>query len=109
MDVYHHIPHGEKTQKPKNFRLTDYDCLGWDLDHTLIRYNLRNLYDLLYESFVRYLVEKANYPAALKTHKLNHQFNKKRNGYRQKPWKPFKSRCLFQNRPCLSRISSTHQ
>jgi hypothetical protein len=51
---------------------------------------LKNLYNLLYDSFVRYLVEKAKYPAELKTVKLlfntiyspfqrplNHHFAKK--------------------------------
>lgn len=41
--------------------LLDFDCLGWDLDHTLIRYNLKELYPFLYEIFRKYLIEKVGY------------------------------------------------
>lgn len=40
------------------FRFSDYDCVGFDLDHTLLRYNVTNMVTLEYEVLSRFLVEK---------------------------------------------------
>ncbi|GAB6030686.1 hypothetical protein CHUAL_007540 [Chamberlinius hualienensis] len=47
------------------FGLSDYDCIGFDLDHTLCRYKLDNLFQLIYTSLNKFLVEKKGYPNSL--------------------------------------------
>ena len=57
------------------FCLTECDCIGWDLDHTLIRYQLENFDQLIFKSFQRYLVEIANFtPEIYKVPKLEGQY-----------------------------------
>nr|XP_020468542.1 5'-nucleotidase domain-containing protein 1 isoform X1 [Monopterus albus] len=43
------------------FSLSDCDVIGFDLDHTLCRYHLKETSRLIYESFARYLVEHKGY------------------------------------------------
>ncbi|MEQ2287892.1 5'-nucleotidase domain-containing protein 1 [Ameca splendens] len=43
------------------FSLSDCDVVGFDLDHTLCRYHLKETSRLIYESFARYLVEHKGY------------------------------------------------
>uniref|UniRef100_A0A674D9C6 5'-nucleotidase domain-containing protein 1 n=1 Tax=Salmo trutta TaxID=8032 RepID=A0A674D9C6_SALTR len=43
------------------FSLSDCDVIGFDLDHTLCRYHLKETSRLIYESFTRYLVEHKDY------------------------------------------------
>uniref|UniRef100_A0A8C7ZBX1 5'-nucleotidase domain-containing protein 1 n=1 Tax=Oryzias sinensis TaxID=183150 RepID=A0A8C7ZBX1_9TELE len=43
------------------FSLSDCDVIGFDLDHTLCRYHLKETSRLIYESFARYLVEYKDY------------------------------------------------
>ncbi|XP_054722920.1 5'-nucleotidase domain-containing protein 1-like isoform X1 [Uloborus diversus] len=50
---------------PQEFCLENYDCIGFDLDHTLCRYNLKPLINLIYETLSSYLVEKYEYPKSL--------------------------------------------
>ncbi len=45
--------------------LKDVDWLGFDLDHTLVRYRLDPLCDLVFRCLARYLVEQAGYPPLL--------------------------------------------
>ncbi len=45
----------------QEFCLTDCDCLGWDLDHTLVRYKLGALSVLIFDIMNRYLYERAGY------------------------------------------------
>ncbi|KAL6055019.1 5'-nucleotidase [Balamuthia mandrillaris] len=59
--------------------LLDYDWLGFDLDHTLIRYSLDNLHQLCYDCFRKYLIEEADYPTDLLDIPLNQEFIKKGN------------------------------
>ncbi|XP_063234187.1 5'-nucleotidase domain-containing protein 1 [Bacillus rossius redtenbacheri] len=40
------------------FRLCDYDCVGFDLDNTLLRYKIGELVALEYEVMARFLVER---------------------------------------------------
>jgi len=39
-----------------------YDGLGFDMDHTFVRYRMRNFIKLIYECTAIYLVSKKNYP-----------------------------------------------
>ncbi|XP_061785499.2 5'-nucleotidase domain-containing protein 1 isoform X2 [Nerophis lumbriciformis] len=43
------------------FTLSECDVIGFDLDHTLCRYHLKETSKLIYESFARYLVEHKGY------------------------------------------------
>ncbi|XP_018344153.1 PREDICTED: 5'-nucleotidase domain-containing protein 1-like isoform X1 [Trachymyrmex septentrionalis] len=43
------------------FKFTNYDCIGFDLDNTLLRYNVTNLVCMEYEMLARYLVEIRGY------------------------------------------------
>uniref|UniRef100_W5K8U4 5'-nucleotidase domain-containing protein 1 n=1 Tax=Astyanax mexicanus TaxID=7994 RepID=W5K8U4_ASTMX len=43
------------------FSLQDCDVIGFDLDHTLCRYHLKETSRLIYDSFARYLVEHKGY------------------------------------------------
>ncbi|XP_046746570.1 5'-nucleotidase domain-containing protein 1 [Diprion similis] len=43
------------------FRFSDYDCVGFDLDNTLLRYNVTNMVNLEYECLSKFLVEKRGY------------------------------------------------
>ncbi|XP_062407103.1 5'-nucleotidase domain-containing protein 1 [Sardina pilchardus] len=49
------------------FCLSDCDVIGFDLDHTLCRYHLKETSRLIYESFARYLVEHKGYDQDLLT------------------------------------------
>ena len=42
-------------------RLSDYDCIGFDLDNTLLQYNITNLIKLEYQLLVNFLVDKKKY------------------------------------------------
>lgn len=44
-------------------RFTDYDCIGFDLDNTLLRYNLTEMVELEYNVLAKYLIEHKGYPA----------------------------------------------
>lgn len=43
------------------FRFTDYDVIGFDLDNTLLRYNITNLVYMEYEMLAEFLVDKRGY------------------------------------------------
>jgi len=45
--------------------LHDVHCIGFDMDHTIVRYNLPNLYSMVYDCLVKYLVENENFDKAL--------------------------------------------
>ena len=50
------------TQASMNtFKFLDYDCIGFDLDHTLLRYKITNLVHLVYELLANYLVTERGY------------------------------------------------
>lgn len=44
-----------------DFRFTDYDCLGFDLDNTVCRYKIGAMIKLEYETLARYLVVEKGY------------------------------------------------
>ena len=41
----------------KSIDIMDYDSIIFDADHTLIRYNLHPLFELIYDSLRQFLVE----------------------------------------------------
>uniref|UniRef100_A0A1Q3FXH4 5'-nucleotidase domain-containing protein 1 n=1 Tax=Culex tarsalis TaxID=7177 RepID=A0A1Q3FXH4_CULTA len=43
------------------FRFADYDCVGFDLDNTLLRYRVGNVIELEYGIMARFLVEQRGY------------------------------------------------
>ncbi|XP_012554814.1 5'-nucleotidase domain-containing protein 1 isoform X1 [Hydra vulgaris] len=45
----------------KIFNLNDYDVIAFDMDHTLVQYHLPELFKLIYESTVEYLVKEKHY------------------------------------------------
>lgn len=57
---------------PRQARLSldEYDCIGFDLDHTLCRYNVGNLAKLVYDLLADYLIKIKGYDRAIK----NRQF-----------------------------------
>lgn len=42
-------------------RISDYDCVGFDLDNTLLRYRIGAMATLQYEALARFLVERKGY------------------------------------------------
>lgn len=68
-----------KHKEKKNFRfcLTEADCIGWDLDHTLVRYNIKEFNQLIFRSFKKYLVEIANYNPKVMDFQFDSDFTKK--------------------------------
>uniref|UniRef100_A0A1L8DXM6 5'-nucleotidase domain-containing protein 1 n=2 Tax=Nyssomyia neivai TaxID=330878 RepID=A0A1L8DXM6_9DIPT len=47
------------------FNLCDYDYVGFDLDNTVLRYNVRNVVDMEYQEMAKFLVEQKGYSAKL--------------------------------------------
>ncbi|KYM79736.1 5'-nucleotidase domain-containing protein 1 [Atta colombica] len=47
------------------FKFTDYDCVGFDLDNTLLRYNVTNLVCMEYEILAKFLVKIRGYNGSL--------------------------------------------
>ncbi|XP_055709133.1 5'-nucleotidase domain-containing protein 1 [Phlebotomus papatasi] len=47
------------------FNLSDYDFVGFDLDNTVLRYNIRNVVEMEYQQLAKYLVNKKGYSAKL--------------------------------------------
>lgn len=43
------------------FKFLDYDCIGFDLDNTLLHYNVTNMVYLIYETLANYLVTERGY------------------------------------------------
>lgn len=43
------------------FKISDYNCVGFDLDNTLLRYNITNMMKMEYEVLANYMVEKKGY------------------------------------------------
>ncbi|XP_058455749.1 5'-nucleotidase domain-containing protein 1 [Malaya genurostris] len=43
------------------FRFADYDCVGFDLDNTLLRYQIGNMIELEYDIMSKFLVEERGY------------------------------------------------
>ena len=55
----------------KDFCILNYDIIGFDLDNTLLRFNINNMVPLYYDLLKKFLVFERNYPEQL----LQLQFN----------------------------------
>lgn len=42
----------------KIFSLADYDCIGFDLDNTIVKYNVKNMIYLEYQCLADFLIMK---------------------------------------------------
>ena len=58
----------------KNFSLSSFDWIGFDLDHTLIRYRLVELHQLIYSSMCEYLCQTHQYNRRLMETPYDHSF-----------------------------------
>ncbi|EDV96002.1 GH16005 [Drosophila grimshawi] len=61
----------------KELDLMVYDIIGFDLDGTLLRYDLFEMSMLIYDALKQYLVENKNYPPELLEQKLDMDFLQK--------------------------------
>lgn len=52
-------------ESQKGFSLSNFDVIGFDLDHTLCRYKLQPLFKLIYDNMAKFLVERRGYSADL--------------------------------------------
>ncbi|XP_053999429.1 5'-nucleotidase domain-containing protein 1 [Hylaeus anthracinus] len=52
-------------------KFLDYDCVGFDLDNTLLRYNVTNLVHLTYETLANYLITEKGYSTKYLSRPLN--------------------------------------
>lgn len=59
------------------FSLGDYDCVGFDLDHTLWAYRRGPLSDLIHGALASFLVHERGYPRTLLSDPLDHSFSQK--------------------------------
>eukprot|EP01102_Stenamoeba_stenopodia_P007337 TRINITY_DN2055_c0_g1_i2.p1 TRINITY_DN2055_c0_g1~~TRINITY_DN2055_c0_g1_i2.p1 ORF type:complete len:464 (-),score=100.35 TRINITY_DN2055_c0_g1_i2:896-2287(-) len=57
-----HLSPSERLHK----KLQKLDCIGFDMDHTLVRYNLDNLHRLNYSCFANHLVNEEGFGSSLK-------------------------------------------
>jgi len=48
------------------FRIGSYDCVGFDMDHTLCRYQLEPFFAMQYHAIADFLVEERHYPPSLR-------------------------------------------
>ncbi|XP_046456839.1 5'-nucleotidase domain-containing protein 1-like [Daphnia pulex] len=48
------------------FRIRHYDCVGFDMDHTLCRYRLGAVFEMEYQALADYLIREKGYDARLK-------------------------------------------
>ena len=54
--------------------IKEYDWLGFDMDHTLVKYRRKEFYLLLHEAFSKYLVEELGYNEKILERKFFHFF-----------------------------------
>lgn len=54
-------PLNDQSLSQEFFNLSNYDCFGFDLDNTLIRYNVAELLHLQYGLLSRFLIEEKGY------------------------------------------------
>ena len=57
---------GEELRSRAYLSLEDYDCIGFDLDHTLCRYNIGPMVRLEYELLSNFMVDKKGYDPAVR-------------------------------------------
>lgn len=59
----------------ETFRISDYDCVGFDLDNTVLRYKIAAMVRLEYDVLARYLVERKGYAGARLLRPLDEQLD----------------------------------
>lgn len=61
----------------KELSLLNYQCIGFDLDHTLARYKVSALNQLIHTCLIKHLVHGLNYPESLLELKYEDSFAKR--------------------------------
>lgn len=56
-----HNPKPALLRDMQYFKFSDYDCIGFDLDSTVIQYKIKNLFVLAYDVIANYLIDKKGY------------------------------------------------
>ena len=75
---YYHLDlHPSVPATGEEFKLSDAEWLGFDLDHTIVRYTLETFMPLAASCIIRYLVEEEGYPASLLEREFPFEFAKK--------------------------------
>mmetsp|Transcript_13566 Transcript_13566/g.38559 ORF Transcript_13566/g.38559 Transcript_13566/m.38559 type:complete len:470 (+) Transcript_13566:187-1596(+) len=59
---------------PESLSLADFDAIGFDMDHTLARYRMKDFLELVFNSLRRLLVEEQNFPKELLTYPFDVDF-----------------------------------
>ena len=59
--TFHNFVSFVNPKKMSTFKFADYDCIGFDLDNTLLTYNVTNMAYLEYQVLAKFMVEKRNY------------------------------------------------
>ena len=54
------------TDVPSSLAFSNYDAVGFDIDHTIAQYNVPELFDRIHHSLTSYLVEQCGYDEAIK-------------------------------------------
>ncbi|XP_015120891.1 5'-nucleotidase domain-containing protein 1 [Diachasma alloeum] len=54
-------PLQSQNQKMSTFKFSDYDCIGFDLDNTILWYNITNMVVMEYQVMARFLIEQKGY------------------------------------------------
>ena len=60
-----------------NLSLLEYNWIGFDMDHTLVKYIRKEFYMLLHSAFSKFLVDEKGYDKVLLERKFNENFCKK--------------------------------
>lgn len=58
----------------ESFKLSDYDCVGFDLDNTLCEYRIRPMVQMIYDVLSDYLVKNYNYSATHLRQPIDYDF-----------------------------------
>ncbi|CAD5111311.1 DgyrCDS627 [Dimorphilus gyrociliatus] len=56
----------EVKEQPKSLSFDEYDAIGFDVDHTLVKYKIPNLFNTMHDLMTDFLVSERNYPEEMK-------------------------------------------
>ncbi|XP_059470948.1 5'-nucleotidase domain-containing protein 1 [Neocloeon triangulifer] len=62
---------------PSHFNLADYNCVGFDLDNTICRYQLTNMVQLEYDALCKFLVDQKGYSSKVLQIPIDFEFLQK--------------------------------